>query len=133
MPVWVFHDEWNSIKVFRGLRPSKVMVTCYSWKNCTCTTRRTQNSQFWAIHKHLYGSCLQKIRKTDRWRRISLQHDNVSSFSFLSTQNTDLIINLPYGPDLASNLIITFPYVGNKLKDQFFTTTEEAVRSECMF
>ena len=30
-------------------------------KNWTCrnrTTRRTQNSQFWVVHKHLFASCL---------------------------------------------------------------------------
>ena len=62
-----------------------------------------------------------------------LHHDNASSHTlaqttvFLSTQNIDLMSHPPYSPDLAPNGFFLFPYVKNKMRDQRFSTLEEAV------
>ena len=70
----------------------------------------------------------QEIRKTNRRKRITLHHDNVSSHTsaqttaFLSPQNIDLMSHSPYSPDL-----FLFPYVKYKMRGQRFSTSEEAV------
>ena len=70
----------------------------------------------------------QEIRKTNRWRRISLHHDNASSqtTAFLNTQNIYLMSHPPYSPDLTPNDFCLFPYVKKKWS-QHFPTPEEAV------
>ena len=99
------------------------------WKNWTCrnrTTRTTQNSQFWVLHN--------QIRKTNRRRRITLHHNNVSchtssqTTAYLSTQNIDLMSQPPCNPDLAPNDFFLFPYVKNKMRGQHFSTPEEAFK-----
>ena len=75
----------------------------------------------------------QEIRKTNRRRQHSLDHDNASSHTsaqttaFLSTQNIDLMSHPPYSPDLSPNDNFLFPYVKIKRRGQRFTTPEEAV------
>ena len=66
-----------------------------------------------------------------RW--ITLHHDNASSqtsaqtTAFLSTQNIDLLSHPPYSADLALNDFFLFPCVKNEMRDQRFSTPEEAV------
>ena len=45
----------------------------------------------------------------------------------MSTQNIDLLSHSPYSPDLAPNDFFLFPNVKNKMRDQSFSTPEEAV------
>ena len=79
----------------------------------------------------------QELRKTNRRRRITLQHDNGSSHTsaqtttFISIQNIDLMSHPPYSRDLAPNNFFVFRYVNNKMRGERFSSPEEAV--ECMF
>ena len=113
------------------------MIACFFGKTgyvavVPLEQRRTVNSEWYTI------ICLpvvvQEIRKTNRRRKITLQHDNASSHTsaqttaFLSTQNIDLMSHSPYRPDLAPNDFFLFPYrVKNKMRGQHFATPEEAV------
>ena len=95
--------------------------------------RRTVTSEWYT------NICLpvvfQELRKTNRRRRITLQHDNASSHTlaqttaFLSTQKIDLMSHPPYCPDLAPNDFFLFPYVKSKMRGQRFSTSEEAIKA----
>lgn len=135
--VWVFQGEPNPTKVVRARSTSKQMVACFFGKTGHVATvpleqRRTVNSEWYTT------ICLPKvfgeIRKTNRRRRIILHHDNASSHTsaqtsaYLSSQNIELIGHPPY-PDLAPNDFFLFPSMKNKLRDQRFSSPEEAVEA----
>ena len=92
---------------------------------------RTVNSKWYTT------SCLpvvfQKIRKTNRRRRLALHldyascHTSAQTTAILSTQNIDWMSHPPYSPDLLLNDLFLFPYVKNKMRDQRFSTPEKTV------
>ena len=43
------------------------------------------------------------------------------------------MIHPPYSPDLAPNYFFLFPYIKNKMRDQRFSTSEEAVDAFGMY
>ena len=51
----------------------------------------------------------------------------------MSTQNIDLMIHLPYRPDLEPKYFFLFPHVKNKMRGQRFSTSEEAVDAFRMY
>ena len=93
--------------------------------------RRTVNSECYTII--CLAVVFQEIKKTNRQRRITLHHDNAScrtsaqTTAFLGTQNFDLMSHLPYSSDLAPNDFFLYPYVKFKMRDQRFSTPEEAI------
>ena len=74
----------------------------------------------------------QEIRKTNRWKRITLHHDNASchtstqTIAFLNTQYIDFMSHPPYSPDMVPNDFFLSPYL-KKMRGQRFSTPEEAV------
>ena len=132
----VFQEKPNPTKVPRPRSTSKQMIACVFEKTghiaiVPLEQRRTVKSVWYTI------LCLpvvfQEIRKTNRRRWITLHHENASSHksakttAFLSPQNIDLTSHPLYSPDLVPNDFFLFPYVKNKMKDQRFSTPEEAV------
>ena len=95
--VSVFQDEPNPTKVVPAPSTSKQMIACFFGKTrhvaiVPLEQRRTVNSELYTTI--CLSVVFQEIRKTNRRRRITLQHDNASSHTsaqttaFLSTQAT---------------------------------------------
>ena len=104
--VLAFEPEPNPTKVVCGKITSKQMVAsffCIHVATVPLEHRRTVNSEWYIT------ICLPKvfgaIRKTNRRRRIIVQHDNASSqtsaqtIAFLTGQNVDLMGHPTYSSD----------------------------------
>ena len=77
--MWVFQDEPNSTEVACTRSTSKQMIACFFGKTghvviVPLEQRRTVNSEWYIII--CLPVVLQEIRKTNRRRRITFQHDN---------------------------------------------------------
>lgn len=76
---------------------------------------------------------LAKIRKINKRRKIILHHDNASchtsaqTTAYLNIENVELMGHPPYSPDLAPNDFFLFPTVKNRMREQRFSTPEEAI------
>ena len=94
---------------------------------------RTVNSEWYKT------TCLpvvfQEIKKTNRRRRITLHHDNVSSYTsaetatFLSIEILDLMSHPPFGLIWHRMTFLLFPYVETEMRGQRFSTPDETVNA----
>ena len=78
--VWVFQDEPNPTKVALLQSTSKQMI---AWTCRNRSTRTTQNSQFWAVHNHLFGSCFPRNQEN--------QPPKTNHYSYASYWSTILL------------------------------------------
>ena len=86
--VWVLQDEPNLTKVARLGNTSTEMISCFFERSghvaiVQLEQDRTINSE-WYTTTYL-PVVFQEIRKTNRRRRITLHHDNVSSHTSAQT------------------------------------------------
>jgi len=136
--VWVFQDEPNPTKVVRSRSNSKKMIAFFFRKSGPVATvalqdRKTVNAEWYTTI--CLPEVIDRIRKTNRKRRIILHHDNASSHTarqtigYLKQNNIELLTHCPYSPDLSPNDFFLFPTIKKKMRGQRFSTPEQAVEA----
>jgi histone-lysine N-methyltransferase SETMAR len=136
--VWIFQREENPTKVTRSRSTAKQMVACFFTKTGHVATVALENQK--TVNSAWYTTiCLPEVfgelRRNNAKRRIILHHDNASSHTshqtseYLGTQNIELMGHPPYSPDLAPKDFFLFTKIKDKLRDQRFSSPEEAVEA----
>ena len=114
------------------------MVACFFDKTGHVATDRLEHPR--TVNSKWYNTiCLPKvfgeIRKTTKRRRIIVHHGSASTntsaqiSALLTSQNVELLGYPPYSPGLAPNDFSLFQHIKKKMRDQRFSSPEDAVEA----
>ncbi|KAG5347244.1 SETMR methyltransferase, partial [Acromyrmex charruanus] len=119
--VWVFQNEPKFVH-----SATKQMIACFfSYTgHVTLKDRRTVNIHYYTTI--CLPEVINKLRRTNRNRRIILHHDNVD---FLSSKNVELMTHCPYSPDLSPNDFFLFPNIKKKMRGESLEAAVETFRT----
>jgi len=132
----VFQNELTSTKIVHLHSDAKQMIACFFGYTRHVATvalenQRTVNIDWYTIICLL--KVINKLRRTNRNRRIILHHDNAGchtarqTVDFLSSNNVELMTHCSYSPDLSPNDFCLFSKIKNKMHVERFESPEIAV------